>query len=181
MNAYLVFLDESGLLLAPLVRRTWAPQGQTPVFYQRGRHRQKVSIIGALTVSPKRRRVGLYFSLIAERNVDAYWLVAFLTALARHQRGPVILIWDRLNAHRGTVIQRFLRRHPRFHFELLPAYAPELNPVETVWSYLKLNPLANFAPSDVRHLARVATKHTRRLQRRSDLARSFLDACPLSF
>jgi transposase len=177
----LVFLDESGLLLAPLVRRTWAPRGQTPVFYQRGRHRQKVSIIGALTVSPKQRRVGLYFSLIAELNVDAYWLVAFLTALARHRRGPVILIWDRLNAHRSTVIQRFLQRYPRFHVELLPAYAPELNPVETVWSYLKLNPLANFAPSDVRQLARVATKHTRRLQRRSDLVRSFLDSCPLSF
>jgi len=177
----LVFLDESGLLLAPLVRRTWSPRGKTPLFYQRGVHRQKVSIIGALTVSPKRRRVGLYFSLIAELNVDAYWLVAFLTAMARHLRGPVILIWDRLNVHRGSVVRRFLERHPRFHVELLPAYAPELNPVETVWSYLKLNPLANFAPSDVRHLAGVATKHTRRLQRHSNLVRSFLNSGPLSF
>jgi transposase len=167
--------------LAPLVRRTWSPRGETPLFYQRGAHRQKVSIIGALTVSPKRRRVGLYFSLIAELNVDAYWLVAFLTAMARHLRGPVILIWDRLNAHRSSVVQRFLERHPRFHVELLPAYAPELNPVETVWSYLKLNPLANFAPCDVRHLARIATRHTRRLQRRSRLIRRFLDSCPLSF
>ena len=174
-------MDESGLLLAPLVRRTWAPRGKTPVFYQRGRHRQKVSIIGALTVSPKRRRIGLYFSLIAEFNVDAYWLVAFLTALARHLRGPVILIWDRLNAHRSALVRRFFERHPRFHVELLPAYAPELNPVETVWSYLKLNPLANFAPSNVRQLANIATRHTRRLQRRRGLARSFLNSCPLSF
>jgi putative transposase len=164
-----------------LVRRTWSPRGKTPLFYQRGVHRRKVSVIGALTVSPKRRRVGLYFSLIAELNVDAYWLVAFLTAMARHLRGPVILIWDRLNVHRGSVVQRFLQRHPRFRVELLPAYAPELNPVETVWSYLKLNPLANFAPSDVHELASVATRHTRRLQRRGGLIRSFLNSCPLSF
>lgn len=177
----MVFLDESGLLLAPLVRRTWSPRGKTPLFYQQGVYRQKVSIIGVLTVSPKRRRVGLYFSLIAELNVDAYWLVAFLTAMARHLRGPVILIWDRLNAHRSSVVGRFFERHPRFHVEFLPAYAPELNPVETVWSYLKLNPLANFAPSDVRHLTSVATRHTRRLQRRGDLIRRFLDSCPLSF
>jgi transposase len=180
LNAHLVFLDESGLLLAPLVRRTWAPRGETPVFYQRGRHREKVSIIGALTVSPKRRRVGLYFSLIAEFNVDAYWLVAFLTALAHHLRGPVILVWDRLNVHLSAVVRHFLERHPRFHVELLPAYAPELNPVETVWSYLKLNPLANFAPSDVRQLARVAARHTRQLQRRRGLIRSFCNSSPLS-
>lgn len=175
-----MFLDESGLLLAPLVRRTWAPCGQTPVLYQRGRHRQKVSIIAALTVSPQRRRVGLYFSLAPHLNVDAHWLVTFLQALARHLRGPVILIWDRLTTHRGVLVRRFLQRHPRFRVELLPAYAPELNPVETVWSYLKLNPLANFAPNDAYELARAALRHTRRLQRRSDLIRGFLRSCRLS-
>jgi len=166
--------------LAPLVRRTWALRGKTPVFYQRGRHLQKVSIKGALTVSPKWRRVGLLFSLIAELNVDAYWLVTFLAALARHLRGPVILNWDRLNAHLSTVVRRYFERYPRLHVELLPAYAPELNSVETVSSYLKLNPLANFAPSDVRQFANVATRHARRLQRCKGIARSLLNSCPLS-
>jgi transposase len=113
-------------------------------------------------------------------NVDAHWLVAFLQALARHLRGPVILIWDRLTTHRGLLVRRFLERHPRFRVELLPAYAPELNPVETVWSYLKLNPLANFAPNDADELARAARRHTRRLRQRSDLIRGFLRSSHLS-
>jgi len=118
--------------------------------------------------------------LAPDLNVDAQWLVAFLHAMARHLRGPVILIWDRLTTHRGVLVGRFLERHPRFHVELLPAYAPELNPVETVWSYLKLNPLANFAPADVVELARTAQRHTRRLQQRPDLIRAFLRSCSLS-
>ena len=149
------------------------------MFYQRGRHREKVSVIAVLTVSPKRRRVGLYFSLAAHLNVETEWLLAFLGAMARHLRGHVILIWDRLTTHRAAAVDQFLDRHQRIHVELLPAYAPELNPVEKVWSYLKLNPLANLAPADAPELARVAQRHTRRLQRRSDLIRGFLRSCPL--
>jgi hypothetical protein len=44
LNATLVFLDESGLMMAPLVRRTWAPRGQTPILLQRTRSRDKVSV-----------------------------------------------------------------------------------------------------------------------------------------
>src|SRR3989442_37037 len=60
LNARLVFLDESGLLMAPLVRRTWAPRGQTPILLQRTRSHDKVSVTAVLTVSPRRRRVSLY-------------------------------------------------------------------------------------------------------------------------
>jgi len=60
-------------------------------------------------------------------------------------------------------------------------YAPELNPVEIFWAYLKRNPLANFAAADALHLARVATRHVQRLQHRPELLRSFFDATPLFF
>src|SRR5439155_5113708 len=59
LNAYLVFLDESGFLLLPTVRRTWAPRGTTPIVRHRYR-RDKVSAISAVTVSPQRHRCGLY-------------------------------------------------------------------------------------------------------------------------
>jgi hypothetical protein len=75
LNASLVFLDESGLLLAPVVRRTWAPCGRTPILHQRAAARQKVSIIAVLTLSPRRQRLGLYFSLRANENVTTAWLV----------------------------------------------------------------------------------------------------------
>ena len=180
LNASFVFIDESGLLLAPVVRRSWAPRGQTPILYQRGRAREKVSIIAALTLSPRRRRPGLYFSLRANENVTTTWLVPFLRALTRHLRGALIVVWDRLPGHRAQVVTEYLHRQPR-DVALLPPYAPELNPVEILWAYLKRNPLANFAASDAPHLARVATRHVQRLQRRPQLLRSFFEATPLFF
>lgn len=179
LRAHLVFLDESGLLLAPLVRRTWAPRGQTPLFYQQGRHKLKVSIIAALTVSPRRRHAGLYFSLAAERNVDGWWTVAFLRFLLRHLRGPVVLVWDHLGAHISAWTARFIEHQPRLHIELFPSYAPELNPVEALWSHLKLNPLANLAPPDTTVLARVASRNVHIVRRRQHLLRSFIRHSPL--
>lgn len=180
LNASLVFIDESGLLLAPIVRRTWAPCGQTPILYQRGRAREKVSIIAALTMSTRRRRTGLYFSLRANENVTTAWLVPFLRALTRHLRGCFIVIWDRLPGHRAAVVTDYLHRRHR-PVALLPAYAPELNPVEILWAYLKSNPLANFPAADAPQLARVATRHVQRLRRRPALLRSFFEATPLFF
>ena len=180
LNASLVLIDESGLLLAPLVRRSWAPCGQTPILYQRGRARDKVSIIAALTLSPRRRRPGLYFSLRANENVTTAWLVPFLRALTRHLRGPFVLVWDRLPGHRAQVVTEYLHRRHR-DVALLPPYAPGLNPVEIFWAYLKRNPLANFAALDAAHLASVATRHVRRLRRCPELLRSFFDATPLFF
>lgn len=174
-----MFLDESGLLMAPLVRRSWAPRGRTPILYQTTRSREKVSIIAALAVSPKRRRVGLYFSLSPNANVTASWLVAFVRDLARHLQNPITLIWDRLPAHRGRTIRRFLERRKRCRVVFLPPYAPELNPVESFWSYLKTNPLANLAAPDAEHLSRLAHRQARTVQQRQALLRSFIPSTPL--
>jgi hypothetical protein len=54
----LVFWDESGFLMVPLVQRTWAPRGRTPQLRHRQRHHTRVSAIGLLTVSPQRKRLG---------------------------------------------------------------------------------------------------------------------------
>ena len=179
LKATIGFLDESGLLMAPLVRRTWAPRGQTPILRQRTSSRDKVSMIATLMVSPRRRRIRLDTALMVNANVDAECLVEYLRALLRHLRGPLILIWDRLNVHRAALVKALLRRHPRLRTELLPPYAPELNPVEGIWGYLKLNPLANHAAEGARDLARTARGHTRRVARRPSLLRSFIHGCGL--
>ncbi len=107
------------------------------------------------------------------------WLIEFLRDLATHLRSPLLLVWDRLPGHRARAVRQFLHRRRRLHSVLLPPYAPELNPVETFWSYLKQNPLANLAPPDARALAHVARRHTRRLQRRQWLLRSLVRSTPL--
>jgi len=175
-----VFLDESGFLLAPLVRRSWAPCGQTPVLYQRGRHHKKVSAIAALCVSPERDQLRLYFRLYPGQEVDADRAIAFLKALDRELAANWCLVWDRLNAHRANKTRAYL--DTAFHLDtcFLPAYAPELNPIEYLWGWLKMNPLANRAIHDVEPLAAVTRRCARRLQTNQELLRSFLQHSPLS-
>ena len=175
-----MFVDESGLLMAPLVRRTWAPRGITPILLQKTRSREKVTIVGALSVSPRRHRVGLYFSLRCDQNLTQFWLLDFVKDLKRHIRGPIILVWDRLSVHRAATVRDFLKKSGRMEAELLPPYAPELNPVEGLWAYLKHNPLANWAPELVGHLYLEALEQTRRLQKNQHLLRSFILGTPLS-
>jgi len=69
---------------------------------------------------------------------------------------------------------------PGFHLCFLPPYAPELNPVEYLWSWLKQKPLANFTPDDLQELANEARKGSRLVQHKQDLLRSFVNHSPLS-
>ena len=165
--------------MAPLVRRTWAPVGVTPILRQRTRAHQKVSAAGILTISPRRRRLGLYVALYPNANINAVVLEGFLRALRRHVRGPLILIWDRLATHRSRSIRRYLDRCPQIHTILLPPYAPDLNAVEYVWSYLKGHSLANFAPEDAHALTLTALHHTRTMARKQKLLRGFVRATGL--
>jgi transposase len=179
LGASLVFLDESGLLMMPLVRRTWAPRGQTPCLRQRTNAYRKVSAIAVLVVSPRRDRVRLLFRLHPNANINAASALLFLRHLRRHIRGPMILIWDRLQAHRAWIVQSYIAGKRTWRSDFLPAYAPELNPVEYVWCYLKTNSLANEALYDLESLTRTARRHGRSLQRRQALLRSFLKHSPL--
>jgi transposase len=179
LNAWLVFIDESGLLLLPVVRRTWGRRGCTPVLWHRGRHRHKVSAIAALCVSPDRREVRLYFQLLVEANFDAAAILAFVQQVVRQLHAPLALVWDRSQTHRGLAVATFLDVVESLQFSF-PPYAPELNPVEYVWSYLKTKPLANLACPDVEVLATVGRHHARSLQRKPDLLRSFIRHSPLS-
>lgn len=168
--------------MAPLVRRSWAPRGCTPALYQRTRSHKKVSAIAALCINGDGRNPSLYFRLFADISIDTPLVIDFLKALLRQLRGPIVLIWDRLNAHRSGQTKLFLHTHRhRIHRYLLPPYAPELNPVEQVWGYLKMNPMANFAIHDVRALATQTRRYAKSVQRRPNLLRSFLKHTPLSF
>ena len=163
----------------PVVRRTWSPRGQTPVLRQVGRNLKKVSAIAALCVSPDRCEVRLYFQLLIDANFTAAAVRGFLRQLAGHFRDPLLLLWDRANIHRGLNTEVFLDVMEWWHF-YFPPYAPELNPVEYLWSYLKTNPLANLACPEVASLAAAGRRHARSLQHKLGLLRSFIRHSPLS-
>jgi transposase len=167
-------------MMAPFMRRTWSPRGATPCLRHCGGTHSKVSAIGALCVAPDRRDVRLYFRLHPKVNVNAERVIAFLDQLRAQLDAPLVLLWDRLNAHRAFVVQDYLSEHPELATEFFPPYAPDLNPIEYVWGYLKLNPLANLAFFDLDALTTTARRHGRSLQRKPDLLRSFLGHSPLS-
>jgi transposase len=172
----LVFLDESGFLLLPTVRCTWAPRGQTPVVRHRY-ERTKISAISAVTVSPQRHCCGLYACFHFD-NISHLEVAHFLRLLLRHLRGEIILLWDGGSIHRGEAVRAVLARHPRLHVERFPAYAPELNPDEQVWGHLK-GRLANGCPDTAEELLDELTRVTRALRRQPQLLRNFIRASDL--
>lgn len=137
-------------MLQPVIRRTWAPQGQTPLLRQWDR-RDRLSTIAALTVEPRRRRYGLYWASYAH-NIRGEQVRQFLQRLHRHLPQGFTLIWDRGQPHRAATVKAWLAKHRRVVMEWLPAYAPDLNPVEPVWSHTKHDDLANFTPHDLDQL-----------------------------
>ena len=165
--------------MAPLVRRTWAPRGKTPILYQRTRSHDKVSVIGALTLSLRSRRVGLYFALMPDENANAGHCRRLLADLRRHLQRPLVVVWDRLPDHCAHELREALDRSGRVHLAFLPPYAPELNPVEMLWGYVKVNPLANHPATDAYRLADRAKCHFQDLQRKARLLKSFFRATPL--
>ncbi|MFN2385627.1 MAG: transposase [Thermoanaerobaculia bacterium] len=145
MGAHLVFADESGFLLTPTVAKSWAPVGKTPVVRHFDR-RDRISAISGISVSPKRRRLNLYFQL-HEKNIQQAEVRDFLRHLLKHLRGYLIVLWDGGRPHQGRLVRDFCRRSKRLRLDRLPAYAPELNPDEGVWKLAKQT-LANGRPRD---------------------------------
>jgi transposase len=178
-GAHIVLIDETGVPMAPLVRRSLAPRGQTPVLKQKGSRREEVSVIAALSLSPRRHRPGLYFQTHPKEFINNVKAAAFVRQLLRHLRGKVTLSWDRGTMHRGDPIRALLRDYPRLTIEELPPYAPELNPVEQVWNHIKYGVLCNFAPRDAAHADEVATEHLTAARHDHGRLRSFFNASDL--
>jgi len=59
LGAHLIFIDESGFMVAPTVRRTWAPVGCTPLIHHHFAN-DRISVISGISVSPTRKRLGLF-------------------------------------------------------------------------------------------------------------------------
>jgi hypothetical protein len=107
------------------VRRSPAPRGEAPVLRSWDRH-DRISAISAVTVSPSRERVGLYFKpLPDDESVHGEDTVEFLRELRRQVPVPMTVLWDRGNVHdRSRAVRAFLAEHPAIRTERFPGYAP---------------------------------------------------------
>ena len=162
----IVFVDESGLSERPHRVRTWAPRGQTPVL-QYTFNWKSLSAIAGITLW------NFYFQLFPG-SIKAPQIIQFLRHLRRHIPGNLTIIWDGLPAHRSRLVREFVAQQGgALELERLPAYAPELNPVEYIWGYSKQHELPNLCPKDFAHLSWAARQALGRMHRRPRLVESF--------
>lgn len=112
-------------------------------------------------------------------TVDAKEVIRFLQDIKRHLRGKKLLLFmDGLPAHRAKIVQRYIQSQKSWLRVIrLPAYAPELNPIEYLWGMMKKTYLANLTPELI-----VIGRELRRCRRKmSDrrLLKGFLKASGL--
>ena len=175
-----MFWDESGVSLLPVIRRTWAPRGHTPVI----RHRfnwKRMSMAAALCYGSRGGGAALAF----HRHPDAYDTDSLIGALGELRRflggEKATLVWDGLPAHRSKAMAAWLGRQRHWLVvERLPGYAPDLNPVEALWSNLKGMELANLAADTLEEVTAAAERGIQRIRSTHWLAYSFLRHCGLS-
>jgi hypothetical protein len=128
-GAHVVLIDESGAFLSPLVRRTLAPRGRTPILKVPGRKCQKVSLIAGLSIAPRRHRIGPYFHTYGDRHITQHEAAAFPRDLPRHLRGISYVIWDPGTTHRGEAIRNVLKGYPRMTLPLTREFRERMDDV----------------------------------------------------
>jgi len=169
----IVFIDETALYLLPTAVRTWAPKGQTPIL--KSRPYEHLSVISAMTPT------GKLYTMAQETAFRGPDIVRFLNHLLRHISGKLLIIWDGLPAHRSQPVKTFLQQSAarRLHLERLPGYAPDLNPDEGVWNYLKNVELRNKCCADLTELRYELRKAIARMRHKVETICSFVQQAGL--
>lgn len=180
-HASLVFTDESGFLLLPLVRRTLARRSHTPVPRHRARRRDRVSVAAALTLSPAGRHVNLFYQTYPNGYVNSIAYAQFLRGLLWQIPNPLVLVHDQGSMHKGDPMRSLCRDFPRLDLNMLPAYAPELNPTEHLWNFEKDKELANFVSHNTRELDLTVREHLQQVKHDQPRLRTFFAAVSLSW
>jgi transposase len=160
----IVFVDESGFYLLASAVRTYAPRGQTPVL-RFPLTRDHLSVIGAITPD------GKLYTMLQDHSFKGADIVRFLQHLLLHIEGKLLIIWDGLSAHRGQAVKDFLSQGgaKRIHLERLPTYAPDLNPTEGIWHYLKDVELKNLCCHNLPEVRVELRKAIARLRHKTDI------------
>jgi transposase len=154
-----VFVDEAGFYLLAAVVATYAPIGQTPLLHA-PLSRDHLSVISGITPE------GKLYSLMQQEAFTSEGCIRFLVHLQNHIPGKILVIWDGSPIHRSKAIRKYLAEGAaaRLLLEPLPGYAPELNPDEGIWRYLKFVELKNVCCRNLDHLKQELRRARERLR-----------------
>ena len=154
----ILWVDESGFYLLPALLRTWAPVAKTPVIRRKLAY-EHLSAISAISIT------GELYLAAQDCSYKGPDVIRFLEQLLREIPGKLLVIWDGAPIHRSRAVKEWLSQGAarRLQLEQLPGYAPELNPDEGVWRYLKRVELKNLVCADLGELTREFWNAAKRL------------------
>lgn len=179
LGAWICFADEAGQTLRPARARTWAPRGHTPVVRVTGKGSGRISIAALACYKPEQRSRLIYRMMThrgrkgEKKGFREHDFAELLDAAHQQLGGPIVLVWDNLGGHTSALMRRLVATRTWLRVYQLPSYAPELNPVESVWSHLKRS-LANLAAGTIIHMAVLARTRLKRMQYLPGLVDAFL-------
>lgn len=130
---------------------------------------------GMIKFTPRGNNPELFFQ-VRPGSMNRYDFVKFLKSVKTEMKGrKLLLIWDRLPAHRSKIVTDYIKSQGLWlRVEYYPGYAPELSPVEFMWSAMKGKDLANIPPKGLKHLKRMVRKSVRRIKSDKQLLKGFL-------
>ena len=168
-HAILYFEDESGISLSPVIGKTWAKKGQTPIVRVTGK---RGGVLALSAISPS----GHMRFRLEKRKINSLVFIEFLEQIRKsHPRRNVGVIMDQAPCHISKKVIEYKKSHPNFEIFYIPPYSPELNPDEKVWRHLKHVSLKNHQAKDKQQLTKLVLNALRKIQKSKKLTSSFFD------
>jgi transposase len=151
-KAILYFEDEANISLTPVLGRTWAIKGETPVQIVTG-NRSSISAMSAIS-----NRGSLVFTL-HEKKITSEEVIQFLEQLLiHHPRRHIVVVMDQAKPHTSKKTREFIESKNRLHVFYLPPYSPDYNPDENVWNHLKHKELKSHKVIEKKGLKKLVNK-----------------------
>lgn len=160
------FIDKYGFLFFSLIKHNWEPHGKKPVLKVMKGNWKKASALSALVIPPEARgEMQLLYRFLAQgEKVREEWVKEFLQALlCEYSEKELMVIGDRLPSRKSTLLAEFMKAKPRIGRRFLLSYAPELNPVENAWEYLKYHEQSNYTPATAEELGKMVQERLQAL------------------
>ncbi|MFF4187565.1 transposase [Streptomyces sp. NPDC001691] len=184
-GGWICFEDEAGFTRRPPKGRTWGRRGHTPVVTVSGRRSGRLSVAALIAMRPG-SRTRLCHRLRTHpagrgkrRSMGERGFIALIDGVHQLLGAPLVLVWDRLNTHISHAMGELIARREWLTVFLLPAYSPQLNPVEGAWAHIKRS-LANLAVVALDRLETLVRKRLKRLQYRPGILNGFIAGTGLS-
>ncbi|MER6434731.1 transposase [Streptomyces sp900105245] len=179
------FEDEAGFTRRPPRGRTWGRRGRTPVVTVSGRRAGRLSVAGLIAMRPG-SRTRLCHRLLTHpagkgkrRSMSERDFIALIDGTHHLVKAPIVLVWDRLNTHVSRRMRGLIEERAWLTVFLLPAYSPDLNPVEWVWAHVKRS-LANLAVMALDRLETLVRNRLKRLQYQPHTLNGFITGTGLT-